>query len=361
MIKKKALFGLFLCAIVTVSSCDNDDTPTVIPPATGSIIDPQVGGPDQPNQVFIDLSKGTQSAVNRDSWDLGFYTGSEFRVILNNTVSALTRSIDKTDLNAVTAQDTVGFGAQLDIDAIFSTLFGPPQPWLSETISWADDPSGDLNNTAIDEINADASANQVYIINRGKNPDGSQRGWMKIRTIRNGEGYTLQYATIGATSFQELNITKDSSVDFVNVSLDNGIAQALPEKTDWDFAFTVFLNRLSAGPNTIIPYAFNDFVITNASRVQVAEITQNDETTYEGFNLNDANGLDFSSAIDAIGSGWRTVAQPGSNQQTGVNENVFYVIRDTENNLYKLLFTRLVDPDTGERGNPQFMYDILTQ
>ncbi len=361
MINKKALFVLLLCATIVTTSCDNEDIPTIAPPASGAIINPQVGGANQPNQVFIDLSKERQVAIERASWDLGFYTGSEYRVILNNTVSALARSLDKTDLNEVTAQDTLGFGAQLDVDVIFSSLFGRPPSWLSDVTNWADDPSGDLDKTAIDEISANTDDNQVYIINRGKNPDGSQRGWMKIRTIRNGAGYTLQYANIDATTFQEFSITKDNAIDFVTVSLDNGITEVLPEKAEWDFAFTVFLNQLSTGPGTIIPYAFNDFVIINTGRVEVAVIEQDDQVNYADFDFASVSGLEFSSDIDVIGSDWRTVGQPGSGLPPTINDDVFYVVKDTEDNYYKLQFTRLVDATTGERGNPQFMYDILTQ
>ena len=361
MIQKRIIYGLVLVGLASLTACSNDDTPSIDPPAEGAIVDPNVGGPDQPNQVFVDLSSETQSVVNRDSWDLAFYSGSEFRVILNNSVSALARSIDKSDLNAVTAEDTTGFGAQLDIDAIFGALFGPPQPWLAQASGWTDDPSGDLSNTAIAEVSATANNNQVYILNRGKNPDGTQRGWMKIRVIRNNDGYTLQYAEINATSFQELNITKNDNFDFVYASLDNGMVNVSPQKGDWDFVFTVFTNLLQVDANTSIPYAFKDYVLSNGNRVEVSTVEVTGDITYEGFAFGDIGSLEFSSAANAIGSGWRTVAQPGSGQETGVKADRFYVIEDTSGNYYKLRFTRLVDPDSGERGNPQFQYELLAQ
>mgnify|MGYP003576100059 FL=1 len=53
---------------------------------TGKSLAPQVGGPSQANQVYIDLSSGAMTTVPRVSWDLGFYSGNEFRVILINSV-----------------------------------------------------------------------------------------------------------------------------------------------------------------------------------------------------------------------------------------------------------------------------------
>lgn len=361
MTQKRIVYCLAVFGLVGFVSCSNDDTPQIDPPAEGAIVTPNVGGSNQPNQVFIDLSTEIQSAIGRDTWDLGFYSGSEFRVVLNNSASTLARSIDKNDLNEVTAADTAGFGAQLDIDAIFGSLFGPPPPWLSEAASWTDHPSGDLSQTAITEVSTNAGDNLVYIVNRGKNPDGSQRGWMKIRVIRNGSGYTLQHAAINATSFEEISITKDESFDFVHVDFDNGTTTVVPEKANWDFAFTVFTNLLPIDATTSIPYAFKDYILVNGSRVEVAKVDIMAEVTYEDFAIGSIGALDFSTEVISIGSGWRTVAQPGSGQETGVKADIFYVIKDTADNYYKLRFTRLVDPVSGERGNPQFQYDLLAQ
>lgn len=361
MTHKRIIYCMALVGLLGVSACNDDDTPSIIPPAAGAVVDPNVGGADQPNQVFIDLSSNQQTTVGRNTWDLGFYAGSEFRVILNNSVSALARSIDKNDLNDVTAADTLGFGAQLDIDAIFGALFGPAPEWLSEVAAWTDAPSGDLTKTAIAEVSGTAAENQVYIINRGKNPDGSQRGWAKIRIIRAASGYTLQYADINATSFQELAIAKNDDFGFIYANLDNGLTSVAPAKNNWDFVFTVFTNLLPIDATTSIPYAYKDYILTNAGQVEVAIVTITADVTYEGFLIGDVGSLDFSSSVTTIGSGWRTVAQPGSNIETGVKTDIFYVIKDSDENYYKLKFTRLVDPNTGERGNPQFLYNLIEQ
>ncbi|MFT6871199.1 MAG: hypothetical protein ACJAVN_000196 [Roseivirga sp.] len=361
MIQKRVIYCLAIIGLIGINACSNDDIQTIDPPAIGAIIDPEVGGSNQPNQVFIDLSGDSQTSVPRNAWDLGFYTGTDFRVVLNNSASTLARSIDKDDLNAVTAEDTIGFGAQLNIDAIFGALFGPPTTWLSSAASWSDDPSGDLSKTAIAEVSATAKDNRVYIVNRGKNPDSSARGWMKIRVLRSSNGYTLQYAEINATSFQELSITKNNAYDFIPVSFDNGMISSFPEKNEWDLVFTVFTDLLQVDANISIPYAIRDYVLINANSVEVAAVEITSEVTYEDFAIGSIGSLDFSSEVAAIGSGWRNVAQPNSNLETGVKEDVFYIIKDTAGNYYKLGFTRLVDAQTGERGNPQFQYDLLVQ
>lgn len=349
-----ALVGIF-------SACDSeDDQPETEVAVESAIMDPEVGGSAQPNQVFIDLSSESQTVVQRNSWDLGFYAGNEFRVILNNSTSALARAIESTDLTTVTAEDTIGMGAQLDIDAIFGSLFGAPPAWLDQAQNWTDQPDGSLEGTAIAGISATASENKVYIINRGKNADGTARGWMKARILRNASGYTLQYAQINATNINEIQIAKNSDYNFNYVSFDQGAVQVEPERAKWDIAFTIFTNLLPISATAKIPYAYNDFVIQNRANVQVAVVSTEDYT-YDAFTLANAGELNFSSAITTIGSSWRIVAQPGSDQETGVDTSVFYVLKDSDNNTYKLEFTRMLDAVSGERGYPQIKYDLLVE
>src|SRR5690606_12250677 len=100
------------------------------------------GGPTYPNKVFIDLSADRQTAVDRTSWDLGFYMGDDFRVILNSSVTMMARALDKTDMNAVTAADTADFDDVMIVGANSSI----------EALAWIDDPAGDLSKTAIASV-----------------------------------------------------------------------------------------------------------------------------------------------------------------------------------------------------------------
>ena len=159
------------------------------------------GGVNYPNKVFIDLSANRQTAVIRTVWDLGFYTGSDvFRVILNSSSAMMAKQINKNDLNAVTAADTVGFSTEV--------AFSQAAPTTS-SLAYIDYPNGDLTKTAIASIATTATDNKVYIVNRGTgvgNP-APARGWKKIRIIRNASGgYTQQHADIAATTFSSIVI-----------------------------------------------------------------------------------------------------------------------------------------------------------
>jgi len=347
-------------AVLAINACSDDEEPFIAPPVESAIIDAQVGGETQPNQVYIDLSSEVTKAVPRNSYDLSFYSGDQFRVVLNNSTSSLALALDANDLNDISAADTTGLAAQLDVNAIFGALFGPPPSWLADAATWMDDPSGDITKTAIAEVSATAEENNVYILNRGNNPDGSNIGWKKIRVIRSGNGYQLQHADIGATSFETLDIPKNSNLQFVQMNFESGIVEATPSASQWDLAFTTYTNLLAVGPGTNIPYSFKDFVITNAAQVQVSSVST-DNISYEDFTSNDLAALTFSNDINGIGSTWRSVAQPNSEQQTGVVEDIFYVIKDATGNTYKVKFTRMLNPQTGERGYPQLQYDLISE
>lgn len=76
----KKTFLILALALATLSSCSNDDEgnkPEI--PSLGAILQPAVGGPNQPNQVYVDLSTSKSDAIPRGSWDFGFSTGAEYQ------------------------------------------------------------------------------------------------------------------------------------------------------------------------------------------------------------------------------------------------------------------------------------------
>jgi hypothetical protein len=330
--------------------------------ATSATVNVNGGGANYPNQVFIDLSANRQTAVARTSWDLAFSSaGDQFRVVLNNANYMLVRAIDKTDITTVTAADTVGFGGQLSVSAIFGVIATTTPAnfpsWISQSTTWMDDPKGDLSKTAIAAISATESANKVYIVNRGSGPGNTALGWKKIRVIRNGSNYTLQHADINSSTFQTLQITKNTATRFQFVSLSsNSVVNVEPAVGDWDIVWTSFTNAIPSGnpvSDPYIPYAYQDVIIQNTTSVATAEV--NTATiSYEAFaESNLANTTLVNNNQINIGSKWRTLGQNGSN----LNADRFYIVKDAAGNVYKLQFTALTT--NGERGKPQFKFDLI--
>lgn len=299
------------------------------------------GGAAYPNKVFIDLSASRQSPVQRTTWDLGFYTGTDFRVILNSSSAMMAKQLNKNDLDAVTAADTIGLTNELNFS---QTMPVPAQ------MAYIDHPDGNLSKTAIAAITATDSDNKVYILNRGKgvgNP-APDRGWKKIRIIRNTTGgYTLQHADIAATGYSTIDIPKDAAYFFKYISFENGLVNVEPESKKWDMAWTYFSNATNFGSGEV-PYLFQDIILQNRN-VQSVRV-MNSTRAFADFAETDITGLSFSSLQHAIGSDWRSGGGPGT--QPAVRTDRYYIIKDGDNNYYKLRFTALTQ--TGERGYPAF-------
>ncbi len=321
----------------------------------GGSMSPDVGGPNQPYQVFVDLSTGEMNAIERTSWDLGFYSGEEFRVILNSTIKMSAKSMLTTDLSTALAPDNnmlIGQGAG--------------------NANQIDFPSGDLTKTVIAEVSENDDDNYVYLINLGSNPGteppyigsvgadaGPHRGWKKVRILRDNANYKLQYANLQDNTYQEVIITKNELYNFSFFSFNtNSTVQVEPEKTKWDLSFSSFTNIVE----TTIAYFFADFILNNSRSGALVYQVKNEEHNFTNFGLSNVDPSRFDTAQTTIGASWRETSTNGSQgvpvSQFIVKTNVFYIIRDTDQNYYKLRMTQGV-LENGERGHPKFIYSLL--
>jgi len=294
------------------------------------------------NKVFMDLSANRQTSVNRNNWDLGFYTGNDqFRVILNSSTAMMARQVNKNDLNLVSGADTTGFSTEVAFNQ-----FAP----VTTSLPYIDYPNGDLSRTAIAAVSAIAEENKVYIVNRGLgsgNP-APARGWKKIRVLRNASGgYTLQYADINATSFSTIDIAKDENYFFKYISFDNGAANVEPVKKKWDLAWTYFSNVTNFGAGEV-PYLFQDIILLNRN-VSIAKVMTATKA-FADFTAADANTQTYMTSQNAIAADWRSGGGPGVSPS--VRSDRYYIVKDGDNNYYKLRFTALTQ--NGERGYPAF-------
>ncbi|MFT4033391.1 MAG: HmuY family protein [Siphonobacter sp.] len=298
------------------------------------------GGSSAINSVFVDFSGNAQTSVARNSWDLGFYSGSDFRVVINGTTGATATALSKTDLTAVTADDTTSLTSVL--------ILGQGQG----TFDVIDDVEGDITKTVIQAVSATDSENPVYILNPGK-AGVTQKPWYKIRILRNGTtGYTLQYAKITETTFKTLTITKDATYNFGYVSLTSGASVSVePATASWDIEWTLATYKASE----TVPYTYSDFVFVNYLGGATAAEVLTSTVSYDDYAESNISTTTFSSARNTIGSNWRVT----SGGTVGVKTDRFYVIKDAAGNVYKLKFLNFITNDGGERGYPNIQYALV--
>jgi hypothetical protein len=299
------------------------------------------------NSVFVDLSNNQQTPVARTKWDLGFYGGNDFRVIINNTIGASVVAVNKTDLTQVTAADV-----------------NPNDLKVGGTLgsfSAIDDVFGDLSKTAIPAISATDTENKVYIINRvGGDAEANVTAtsdFVKIRVLRAATGYTLQYAKINETTIKSLTINKDANQNFSYVSFDEGAVAVEPAKAKWDieWTFSLYYTQNPPGSTTNAPYSFSDLVFINhLGGTQVAQVLTASGVTYDSFNASHLSTVELKAERNVIGSAWR--ATTGT---VGVRTDRFYIIKDPAGNIYKLKFVSFHASDGGTRGKPVIEYKLV--
>lgn len=320
----------------------------------GGTLMPEIGGPNQGDQVYVDLSKKTVTKVRRDSWDLGFYSGENFRVILNGSIYMAAKQLETTDIDAVTQASVQQYETAVAIGTFDPT-----------NVNYIDAPNGNITQTAISEISSTDSNNKVYLVNLGyevgtdvPNPGsvaiaGNPRGWKKIRILKSGSDYILQYADLTSTTHQEVKISKNDAYNFTFFSLKTqNVVNVEPEKTKWDLNFTVFTNEIVGSGS----YGYSDFVVNNLKAGVKAYRVNNtagaQAINYANYTLKDVQDSNFIDDQRVIGAEWRDVFSGSAYTDR------FYVIKDIDGNYYKIRMLSFLDI-TGIRGYPKFEYKLL--
>jgi HmuY protein len=300
------------------------------------------GGASAVNSVFVDFSNNSQTSVARAAWDLAFFGGNDFRVRINNFTAATGIATTKTDINAVGSADTTGKD--------FSLTF------LASQLPLVDDVQGVFTKTVIAQVSATEADNKVYIINRGTGGATPKKDMIKVRILRNGANYTLQYAGLTETTFKSVTITKNPAYNFNFFSItNNAMVDVEPAKAKWDIVWSggIFQTQLSA--TEIAPYYFSDQVyINHLAGVSAAEVLTS-TVTYDAFGEGNIAAQTFLTERSAIGSKWRIT----SGTPIGVKTDRFYVVKDASGNVYKLKFLNFHSADGGERGYPNIEYKLV--
>jgi hypothetical protein len=322
--------------------------------ALGGTISPEVGGPNEPNQVYLELRTKKETAIRRDTWDLGFYSGDDFRVRLNGSLFMFAGKLSSTNIDEISSAEVQELKTKMGF-------------LIEDSDQYVDDPSGIITGTAIEGISVNDIENHVYLLNLGNEigtdtPEpggvaiaGEERGYMKIRILRQGDDYILQYAEVEATTHQQVVISKTEGYNFTFFSLiTENIVSVEPESNRWDLNFTVKTEVEELPGAGFTAYGYSDYVETNPLGNVKAYRVYTDEFSYDEFSVNNIDETKFTLDQRTIGASWRKVTPPDKY----LYDNIFYIVKDSDGNYYKLKFTAL-ENENGIRGYPEFKYDLL--
>lgn len=318
----------------------------------GGSLAPEIGGPNEQYQVYVDLSGKNSKKIQRDAWDLAFYSYDGFRVGINGAIYMAAAELNETNIDDISETDVADLMPQVAVGT-----FDPANE------AYIDYPDGDINRTAISEINLEDAANKVFLVNLGyeigtETPTngsvavaGDARGWKKIRILRSDDNYVLQYANLNDNNHQEITINKTLGYNATFFSFNtNSVVNVEPEADSWDLNFTVFTNLIEDNGS----YGFVDGVLHNRKGGVTAYSVTTDQYAYEDFNTSNVIANNFKIDQRTIGASWRDVM----NDQKVLIDTIFYIIKDSNGNVYKLKFTALLN-DNGERGYPEFKYELI--
>lgn len=326
--------------------------------ALGGVLQPAIGGPSQPFQVYVDLGGKATYPIQRDSWDLAFHSGRESVVKLNGSIYMAAGRLAFNDIDKVRESDVERLKDVVQIGTFDAA-----------NTAYIDHPSGSLEFTAINKISDVDAENNVYLLNMGFEPGagavvagavnitGKDRGWKKIRILKRDNSYLLQYADVNASEHKEVIISKKEAFNFQFFNLNESrLVDVEPSKKKWDLNFTVFTNTVDQNGVPKGSYGFSDFIVINRYSDVLSykvDIPKGDKKFYKNFSKQDVSDSEFSSNLTTIGGSWRDVANAKV-----LNRDVFYVIKDSKGNIYKMRMLGFMN-DKGERGYPKFEYSLL--
>lgn len=321
----------FIILLFILTSCFEEDT-MVLPHDPGDLTVGEVELTETYKyQVFYDFDTNSEIKQNLISeWDLGFETSdSGWHVILNTSKMMLAGNSGETDFEKVKDKN----GLEMNFD-----------------------PShGNLDSTAIGiwyrlEDDIPVSNKLVYVVDRGTDEDFNLLGEKKVTfNFQDNNTYTVRFANLDGTEDQTITIPRDTAVNFVCFSFENGIVDIEPDKNSWDLQFCKYSTLLFTDVGDPYPYLVTG-VLLNPFKVVAVRDTINsfDEISYEI-----AEKQVLLSQKDIIGYEWKDYDFDNGMYQ--VDPEMVYILKNHIGFYYKMRFIDYYN-STGEKGYPTFEF-----
>lgn len=324
-----------LFAILTIAgmSCMKQETPLILPSATGDQVDQVTMGDSYTHQIFYSLERGQPVKVSEiNSWDLAFETEAEGdRIFLNGGKDLYLLPTGSKD-----------FSQPLYIE--------DPRP-----LAWQfDSPSGHRDSTAFGNWNqGEVSKGEVYIVKI--NPAFYPDTFVKVQLLGvDPQGYQFQYGSLQETEGKRVRLEKDPQYNFVYFSFSQGEAvQPDPPRDSWDIVFTRYRHiyyDLDDFPYLVVGALLNPYH-TEAGRVAEGK-------SFSEVSASDLERTPLSSDRNAIGFEWK--AYDIDRGIYAVDPSQVFLVHTAKNQYYKLQFLDFYgsssEPGQRVKGSPRFSF-----
>ncbi|HSH20284.1 MAG TPA: HmuY family protein [Draconibacterium sp.] len=321
----------FIFLAFTLTSCFEEDT--LVPPHESG--DLTVGVVELTEtykyQVFFDFESNSTIKQNLISeWDLGFETSdSGWHVILNTSKMMLAGNTGKTDFENVKNSGGIDMNYDPSHGNLDSTAIGN---WYTLTEE------------------KPVSKGYVYIVDRGTDEDFNLVGEKKVAfNFENEDTYVVRFANLDGSGEQTMVIPKDTSVNFVCFSFEEGIVDIEPNKDSWDLQFGKYSTLLFTDVGDPYPYLVTGVLLNpNKTIAGLDSINQFDQINFEI-----AEQHSLVKQRDIIGYEWKEY--DFDNEMYTVDPAKIYILKNRIGFYYKLRFIDYYN-STGERGFPTFEF-----
>ena len=335
---KSKLTILVVILTFTLTSCFVEDEIINLPPIPSTAGDLQYGQAALTQtykyQVFYDLVTNTTVKTNLFSdWDLGFSTSdTSWDIRLNNAKRMYAGNTFNTNFEEVISET--------GIDMWFDRSDGNPDSLALG--GWVDLSGG-----------TPVSYNYVYVINRGYDENFLEAGYRKIifETPEDNK-YKIRFAELDGQNEISFTIEKDTVVNYVCFSFDNGIVDIEPPKNNWSLLFTLYQTLYQDLLGNYQPY------MVNGALLNPHNVSANIDSLLEFYDItiNDTYDFEFKTDLDIIGFDWKYYNFEEGYYSIVDGQN--YLIKNNDGYFYKLRFIDFYN-DSNEKGFPTFEFARL--
>ncbi len=270
------------------------------------------------NDVYYSFENGEIHSVERQNWDIGFYTSPWSAGIITNGAAGV-------DLYLYPVSDTTGWNS-IDTTGLstWPVLYNSPDEWENGAFNRNALGHPDYGWGVYNSITHDVVGDSIYLL---KFMNGNiKKFWIEKKVSMQNTWY-FKYADLdGGNEISEvLSFNDYTAKNFIYYSMETGnVLDREPASDTWDILFTKYM-----GINNEVPYpvtgALNN---VNVPANKFAEV---------GPDYEDWLAIPMDSTKSPIGYDWKYFDM--SQFTYIVDDSLAYFVRNKDKNVYKLVFS----------------------
>ena len=281
------------------------------------------------NEVYYSFTAGQVASVARNQWDIAFRTNiMSSSILVNDGVGVTLYSYPKTDSSGwASAWDTTGFST-------WSPLYNDPTDWENGAFSRTATGHPDYGWGVYNSITHDLRGDSCFLI---KTRDGGFKRIFIARKISVNNTYIFRVANLDGSNSTEISFacTPYMTKDFVGYDLQTMQAVDFqPAKNSWDILFTKYMSVQPDGTPYPVTGVLNNEGIGASKFAQVP------------VSYNNWGPQEFDISRSPIGWDWKYFDMNLFTYQ--VDDSLVYFLKNTEENVIKLVFERFDGSSTGK-------------